>query len=169
MAGAEQWTRNLDNTNLFFHHIGKMKFETGSFKVVKQVDLKLLESQINRVKIDTINFENLCLDSKCINAYENTTSPLQVQVQKLQQDLNSIYALMGSYRRNKRALNFVGTGLKWMFGTMDNDDSDYIQEVLQNLGNRLDTLHSVVDDTVHLMKNLSKQWELLVEIRNSIR
>lgn len=139
---------------MFFHHIGKMKMETGFFKVVKQVDLKLLEAQIAKVDVDIKNFEISC---------ECGTSLFSTQVKKMSHDLNSIFSLMGSYHRNRRGINFIGSGLKWMFGTMDNDDSEYIQDVLQDVGDRQDRLHSTVDETVHVMKNLSKQWELLRE------
>lgn len=55
----------------------------------------------------------------------------------------------------KRGINIIGTGLKFLFGTMDNDDEEYITNVLQDIGDRQDVLHDSVVDSVHLMTNMT--------------
>lgn len=58
----------------------------------------------------------------------------------LNHDLGSVYALLGR-SRVRRAANYVGSGMKYVLGTMDNDNEEYFQGVLQNLGDREDKLH----------------------------
>lgn len=131
------------------------------FRVMGQVDLKVLDDQISDVWTDVMGFESMCLKIECANGRVNESSLLKARVQNLKHDLKSIFAIMGSSNKNRRGLNAIGSGLKWLFGTMDNDDKVEINNMIQGLGERQDQLHEVVRDTFHLMKNYSTQWGLL--------
>lgn len=133
--------------------------ETGSLKIVKTVDLNILDSQINETKTNILKFAT--------NHYKEAME-LLTDLGQFKDELKGVYSLMGSYsHRDKRSINFIGSGLKFLFGTMDHEDEKAIHDVVNSLGRRQDTLHSSMVDTVHLMGNMSKQWELMRENQKS--
>lgn len=153
----------MRDSNLFYHNLGNLQIETGAFKIIKTIDLKILDNQIAEIRKDILKFAKACYKDACGLNHNNGVALLD-EMDQLQQELKGVYGIMGSYSsRNKRALNFMGSGLKFLFGTMDHEDSKAIHDVVNSLGRRQDTLHSSMVDTVHLMGNLSKQWELMRE------
>lgn len=151
----------MDRTNIFFHHLGILRIEEGNFKLVKSINITTLEEQIEKVRKEIYDFADHCVMSKC--TWNKQRSSLYLaESERLEHDLNSIFSLLGKHRIS-RSIDFIGTGLKHLFGTMDNDDREYVTGVLQNLGDRQDKLHSTMGNTVRLMSNMTKQWELLKE------
>lgn len=124
---------------------------------MRQIELQPL---IDDAKGLFVICNQLCVGDECKNQNHTCNSNIQLNILKLQHDLDSVFSIMGSYRKSKRGLNFVGSGLKWLFGTMDHDDKVKIQGVIKTLGHRQDQLHSLIGNSVHLMKNYSAQWEL---------
>lgn len=161
VAGSVEWTQSLNSTNLFFQHLGSLKMEGGRFKVIKTIDLREFEGQIKLIEHEIIDFTHTCFENNCTLNREHGLV-FQTEAKKLNHDLKTVYALLGKYR-HQRSVNFIGSGLKYLFGTMDNDDEEYITEVLQNLGKRQDKLHDTMNGTVTLMNAMSKQWENLRE------
>lgn len=84
------------------------------------------------------------------------------EISQLNNELRLIYGILGSHK-SKRAINLIGKGMKFLFGTMDNDDAENIADVLQSVGNRQDKLHTLINGTVFIMKNLTTQWEFMRE------
>lgn len=158
MNGAN-WVQEMNRTNLFFHHMGVLRMEEGNLKIIKSINISLIEEQITRVQKEVWNFADSCVNSLCTGNKERGSFYIS-QTKRLEHELGSVYALLGRYR-TKRSLDFLGSGLKYMTGTMDHDDEVYIASVLQNLGDRQDKLHSSMNSTVYLMTNMTKQWELL--------
>lgn len=157
--GGKDWSRELNSTSIFFHHMGDLKIKKGTFKVAKVINISLIEEQIIMVKKEVLDFaHNNVIPQDEWDLIERKKYILEVT--KLDMEWRSIRSLLGNYRKS-RSINFIGSGLKSLFGTMDNDDEIHINEVLQDIGNRQDRLHSTVNKTVYLMTNLTKQWELL--------
>lgn len=67
----------------------------------------------------------------------NNAIDVRKEMVNLDNELSLIYGFLGS-QRNRRGVNFIGRGMKVLFGTMDNDDSEYIVDILQSIGSRQD-------------------------------
>lgn len=161
VAGSVEWTHNLNSTNLFFQHLGSLKLEGGRYKVIKTIDLKSFEDQIISVEKEIWEFTTACYKNNC--SLNKDHGNLYIEATKqIKHDLKAVYALLGKYHR-KRSINSIGKAFKYLFGTMDNDDEEYLTGVLQDLGKRQDKLHLTMNSTVHLMNEMSKQWETLKE------
>lgn len=132
---------------------------SGNFKVIKTIDLYKFEGQIDRVEQEITSFTDSCLEKNC-TWNKDKIFAFNDEVLKLKHSLKAVYALLGRYM-NKRSINFIGSAMKYLYGVMDHDDEEYIKTVLQDLGDRQDKLHNTVNSTVHLMKDMSQQWEKL--------
>lgn len=157
------WNINLDRSSIFYRNIENIHLETGQYRVIKTVELKTLKQQINSIKNEMNDFDAMC-NGDCPSSGPNDIN-IDNEMLKLDNELDVIYGILGG-QRNRRGVNFIGSGMKYLFGTMDNNDSEYITEVLQSVGNRQDKLHTIINGTVVIMKNLTKQWEFMRENQN---
>lgn len=153
------WVQQLNHSNLFFHHLGDLRVEQGTFRVVKTVNVSLLDEQIRQVQREVLSFSNSCLQRNCVWRQEGSAK-FVFEAKGLTHELRSIFALLGG-SRSKRGINFVGSIYHYLFGVMDHDDEVYIQKVLQNLGDRQDKLHLTMQKSVQVIQNMTKQWEFL--------
>lgn len=156
--------KDLGSSNVLFHHLGRMKLETGTHSIVKSIDLRTLEHQIDSTKVAVLDFAKVCLGGDCGLEDDGLDKALLKEIQKLQHNLDSVFALMGSYSpRVTRSINFIGSGMKFLFGTMDNDDAESIKSIINNLGNRQDKLNVDQSKTIKMIDNMSKQWRSFQE------
>ena len=51
---------------------------------------------------------------------------------------------------------------------MDQNDELYIKDILTDVGHRQDQLHSVVNETVQIIKGMNKQWSVLIDNQNTL-
>lgn len=160
MVSGAEWFEPLDQTSVLFHHLGKVGIEKGLNKMMKCIDLTKLEEQIVSAKKETKEFMALFKEIDP-SGDESGDGNFLNEILKLESDLGTVYSLIGDHGRRRRSINFVGSGLKYLFGTMDKNDEILIKKVLQSLGDRQDKLHNSMVATVQVMTNLSTQWETM--------
>lgn len=166
LAASAHWYERLDDTSLYFQHLGSLKLEGGTFKVVKTLDLTLIENQITRLRQEMVEFSQICLENDC--HVTRAKGELYIhESERLHKELKTIYSLMNN-NRHKRSLNFIGSGIKYLFGNMDHNDELYIKDILTDVGHRQDQLHSVVNETVQIIKGMNKQWSVLIDNQNTL-
>ena len=135
--------------------------EESKFRVIKSIDIRIIEAQIDRVEKEVFNFTDSCVLSNC--TWDRRRGSLYVsETKRLRHDLNSVYALMGKYRSRRGIFSAAGSAYKIFYGSMDSDDA-ITQMIMQNIGMREDKLHSSMSETVSIMTNMTKQWELMKE------
>lgn len=127
------WNINLDRSSIFYRNIGNIHLETGQYRVIKTVELKTLKQQINSIKKEMNDFDSMC-NGDCPSSGPNDIN-IGNEMLKLDNELDVIYGILGG-QRNRRGVNFIGSGMKYLFGTMDNNDSEYITEVLQSVNEK---------------------------------
>lgn len=136
--------------------------EESQFRVVKSIDIRIIETQIDQVEKEVLNFTNSCVLANC--TWDRRRGSLYVsETKRLRHDLNSVYALLGKYRSKRDFMNVAGTAFRYLYGTADNEDDFIMQTIMQNIGERQDKLHSSMSETVMIMNNMTKQWELMKE------
>lgn len=110
------------------------------------------------------NISGICLNDKghsCIQFLMGKQKGVfESGLLKLRQNLVALYSLTGR-RREKKALNFIGSSLKYMFGTMDHDDEEYLKFILQNITNAEEDVHFVLNQNVKVLKDINKQSQTL--------
>lgn len=95
----------------------------------------------------------LCSSSAYCNSAD-ATQTLMTRMELLNQRLETI-SLLTKNSRNKRGLmNFVGKGLKFMFGTMDSDDAESISHTLDNVYDHSSKTILLVKNQTTIVKNL---------------
>lgn len=155
--------KELNQSNIFFHNLGNLKLEVGELKLIKTIDLKELFLQIDIAEKEARNISHVCQDNFCkVLHLSDKAEMFNVAIDKLRHDLEVVCSLM-VHSRKSRSINFIGSGLKYLFGVMDNDDEVSLKSILGNLTEREDSLHSSMMDTVQVVKNINKQNLLLRE------
>lgn len=116
-------------------------------RVVKTIDLRFLDDQIEEVELEAFKLKRLV---------QSKDTLFDVTINGLKHELTSVYSLFGAHK-SRRAANFMGSGLKYLFGVMDNNDRDYVEKVLNDIVKQQDNVHDSMKEMVHVMANMSKQ------------
>lgn len=141
---------------MLFRNLGDLRLQSGIFRVIKTINLTEIDLQISLIDQEIGELIRACNNDKefCITI-KSSSNDFNSGLRKLKYDLNTAYSLLGS-QRQIRGINFIGTGLKYLFGVMDNDDEVYIQRTLQDVVNQEDKLHNSMSNMIHVMKEVSK-------------
>lgn len=157
-----QWVRSVDRTNAVFHNHGTLRMQSGHYKLIKRIDLNririkvdLAEEHVNKLKEICHQKETSC--SRLIE--ERTSSLLSTGIIKLRHDLFALFTLTG--KRQKKSINAIGSAFNYLFGLMDHDDEQYLKLVLQNITNVEADTHFVLDQHIHILKDINNQSQIL--------
>lgn len=148
-----------------FHHKGLLRMEGGSFKVIKTIDVSYLDDQIGILEWEISELFLKCKDRLLIcsdKVLDRKGKLFSVDLNKLKHDVNALYSVLGSYKQ-KRGINVLGSGLRYLFGVMDNDDRGHVTKILNSLGKRPNSIHKSMGGMVQVMKNLSAQANSLIQ------
>ena len=134
------------------------------YKVVKVIHLGHIKDQLNGVErivndvAPCVLPDGLCFDAKKLYSFNN-------QINDLKHELDVVFSLFGHSeegRRPKRSLNFIGSGLKFMFGTMDHDDFKLIHKAINDISKQSNNIIDVINDEHAIISNFSRQAHKLV-------
>ena len=157
MADNFQWKPISSATGIYYELFGTTNFHESDWCLVTYTDITTFDNNLELVKITfdkTISmcnngiFKNLTLCQPSINILNEI---IQLLVQKSQ----TLKDLTGQTKsRTKRAwFDIVGTAFKTAFGTMDNDDAEHYETIINSIHN---------DDIkmVHLLKDQTQVVKL---------
>lgn len=125
------------------------------------MDLRELVAQVRDVRLEVNDFLHNCSPLHCSEGMKQNNRYLK-EIDRLEDELKITFSLFGKHR-SKRSINFIGSGLKYLFGTMDHDDEKEIKAVIQNVGERQDEIVTSMKNSIRLISNISSQWEVLKE------
>lgn len=140
---------------MYFLNEGAMKQQIGKGHIIKKIDLVSLGEEIDNIK-ETLN--QLTVQYKVYNLTDSW-----MEVQKLEGDLKKLYRTAGfSEGKAKRGLaNFIGSGLKALFGTMSDDDAKEIHTKIQIINDNEAELSAQMKGTVGVISELNESSKRL--------
>lgn len=117
----------------------------------------ILETQLNNVNRACVEKLKECADF----IFEG-----QMYHRKIVDKMDIIHNLLGTKpNRVKRGLlNIIGTGLKTLFGTMDNNDAEYYEKAIITTKENQEFIQNGLKEEVKVMKSLNEQNLLLAQI-----
>jgi hypothetical protein len=156
VVDAIEWAQSIHQSNVIFNHKSLLKLRGGGVRFVKTIDLSFFDSQIRIAQKEIMLLRNLSTSNVPSNEIFSTG------VEHLSTELRSVYALMGAYR-DRRAINFLGSALKYMYGVMDNDDRELIDKTLKRLNDQGQALHDAQESMMVISREESQQARILWE------
>lgn len=118
--------RNLENDPMLILKKSETRIQIGVTKICYPLNLRQLKDNINTLFESTEIFLNA---SKCVQ--EGSKLIIELKKKKLIQLFNYIQPIRRSSKQ-KRALEFLGTGLKWLTGVADAKDKQIISKILNS-------------------------------------
>lgn len=154
---------DLDGVPLYFSDQGKIQVEYGSRRVLKQIHLSTIQDEIDSLHF---NLEIAIGKIKLINGKSPEFDEMYLSVLQecgaLENDMNRLYNLAGMKSRPKRGLfDGVGTGFKYLFGTMSHDDEQEIMKHLQLLNDNNKNMEYRSTETLAIIQELNEAHKIL--------
>lgn len=148
---------------LYFSDQGKIQVEYGSRRVLKKIHLSTIQDEIDSLHF---NLEIAIGKIKLINGKSPEFDEMYLSVLQecgaLENDMNRLYNLAGMKSRPKRGLfDGVGTGFKYLFGTMSHDDEQEIMKHLQLLNDNNKNMEYRSTETLAIIQELNEAHKIL--------
>lgn len=120
---------------IYFDPVGTLKLVNDHVHFIIPVDLKFIKPHLTNINNIIDTFRILCEKNKAIDDFRclNTLQPLTSLYDDILRDYDSISHMLST--RNKRSAWFAGIGtvMKKLFGTMDEDDYEKYSDAIQSL------------------------------------
>ncbi|CAD7091721.1 unnamed protein product [Hermetia illucens] len=126
--------------------------------------------EIVNIRQLALSINNLCIEElkQCKTLKLNS----ELHIRRLNYNLNSVYGLLGispNIRLKRGLVNLVGSGLKFLFGTMDATDSEKIKAVLDTVGKDELNVKIGMEKNLLLIKEINKQSKMINMEQNTIK
>lgn len=131
----------LDQAAIYFHNQGMIHLKRGTAKIIKTISLahlhdKLTELNENAKKYEVKNeFKHGIWASTIDKEKIEWGAEIRESLNATQMELDILYEMMGTKRNRRGLIDGFGSGFKYLFGTMDNNDAEDIRKHLDGLDN----------------------------------
>lgn len=187
LTGNYKITPLYNSTGVYLQEFGQLLTATTNWKLYINFDI----SEIQRSIVSSEeNFETL--SKLCLMALEElpndhckiTTSLLNLTLEEAKDNfgiLKNVFTKSNQTRYGRGLINFVGQASRFLFGTMDNVDSDHIEKALNELysnmrildhkmANQISVINNVVDvvnrSNINIVQRLNQMGESFSEFVN---
>lgn len=153
------------NPGIYFENIGQGDIVTNSWKLVIYYDMKNYWKEYDGFKVILNKMNKLCEISTNTGYCNAVLNQLRADLMTVQYNNDLIFPRTYSKKnRSKRGLfNFVGTYQNFLYGTLDQNYADKMEETIekakQNEAHNLELIKnqtSVIESTVNLLKKTDK-------------
>ena len=165
---AEDYNISHYGNPIIYEQIGSAYLYSNTWVTMHYIKINDLNKEINYINDHVDDLIIRC------NNFENCTCTLSLknlsfQSRALGDKINTL-SLLNEASRNKRGLiNFVGKGIKYLFGNMDDDDAEIIAKSFDKLYDDSGKTLKLVKNQTALVKNIVSQLEQYeAHFRNSI-
>lgn len=135
---------------IYFDNIGKLKISSGRLNVLIPLDISYFEPYIQNINsaISTITY--LCKQTTVIEEVNchNAIEPLMAQYQNIVKLFGSISHLTDNRTRRGAWIGGIGSILKQIFGTLDENDAVKYDEAIESVQNNEKKLTSLVRNSI---------------------
>lgn len=135
---------------LYFDPVGTMKLINDYLHVVIPIDIKYIKPHIDNINGVFGTARYLCQQSDALEDVEchNIIQPLKALYDGVVRDYNSISHFIPTRSKRSAWFSGVGTILKHVFGTMDDNDANKYNDAIQNLQNNDKQLTSLLKQNI---------------------
>lgn len=142
---------------LFFEHLGSLKISNAQLKVIIPMDISHFSSHIENIREALIKTRYLCnqtriteIDAEC----RNMLQPLAVRYSDVVKEFESISHLIDNRSRRSAWIGGIGTILKQIFGTLDENDALRYDEAIESLQKDEKQIVSLLEENILVTKSV---------------
>lgn len=159
-------------SGIFYEKISEVHYYDQSWRLITYLNTSYISYRQEVVSHYVQKIEKICEIQKDTYACHKLFPTLQHKVPIIQNSYENLLSLIShkeSKSRTKRGLiNFIGSGLKALFGTMDDNDAEYIKNAIQNLEeNQKDSLTILQDQTTILSNTVNNFNDSIASLRKT--
>lgn len=135
-----------------------MILSTDVWTILVSVDTEDYDQVLHNIEtiLQYLESENITVDVKdLIPFYEITQLRSSLQITK--QEVSNLKLLLPTTRPRRGVVNGIGSVMKFLFGTMDDDDLQAINSKINSLDNQTDAIVHVEDEKLTYIKKLTSE------------
>ena len=146
------------NKGLIFLKERDVILSTDVWTIIVSVDTEDYDQVLHNIEsiLQYLESDNVTIDIKdLIPFYEIMQLRSSLQITK--QEVNNLKLLLPTTRSRRGVINGIGSVMKFLFGTMDDDDLQAINSKINSLDNQSDVLVHVEDEKLTYIKKLTSE------------
>lgn len=146
MKGQQAYIQRINaSPGLYFDYLGKIRIDNGRLNVLIPLDVSHLKQHVENIEHALNTGLNLCTETRIIESLEchSILQPLTTRYHDILREFRSISELLDNKFKRSAWIGGIGTGIKHIFGNLDEDDGiryDEAIESIQNIQKELATL-----------------------------
>ena len=140
-------------------HIGQTKIITSKHTFIYHVNLTTLENSLLNIKLSLNKLQQTMNQQRSLNHYSILIANKILNAVSLENIItNKIRTFTDNHRVKRGLLNIIGKTQKWLFGTLDSDDEQYIKSYLDSLQSNENKLNDNLKQQHSLLKLMSETY-----------
>lgn len=157
---------------IYYEKIAEVHFYDQSWKLITYLNTSYLNYRQKLVLHYNTKIDKICKSQKDSLTCNKLLPTLQHRIPILENAHENLLSLIGhknfNLRRKRGLLNIIGSGLKSLFGTMDENDAEYIKEAISNLEqNQKGSLTILQDQTTILSNTVNNFNESIMNLQRT--
>lgn len=158
----------IESYGIYFEKTSDVHFNEQHWTIISFLNLSFVYDR--QILIDNVQtkLEKLCSNHIEINC-QNTFYLLKDRIINLKNSYTNYLYLIGKFFRVKRGwFNIVGSGLKTLFGTLDQEDSNYYDSAITELQEKQTDTLRIMQDQLSILSTTYKDFNLTITNMNRI-
>lgn len=153
-------TRIHPSPGIFFDHLATINFCESTWKLVTYLNLDVFEGKIKLLENNIRKTKEICAHNSISSLSLCNTSLVVIEkLFPLIQEKDQILRDLSNNKRDKRGLiNGIGTIFKSLFGTLDQDDADYYNTVINKVESSDQHLVSLLKEQVQIVHSTIRNF-----------
>lgn len=150
----------------------KIKFYENTWKLIVHVDLSNLESKFNLIESTIQKTQDICQYDKAANSSLCNTSLklLEQSLPVIKSKFESFNDLIGHNRQKRGIIDGIGTIFKLVFGTLDHNDAEYYDKVINSLEKDDKAQFKLLEEQTHVVKStISNFNSTLIDLKENTK
>lgn len=157
----------LNESSFYMEHLGQAKLYHQRFRLIGTIDTSYLSKQYETIWQMNNEASDVC-QQKCNELHE--INLMRTRLKRAYNNIQIIQHVSSRTRRRRGLINMVGTLSKTLFGTLSNDDLDYINNEIDKLYKHTNTISQGLSNQTKIIKlllnNANHDMETMGKINN---
>jgi hypothetical protein len=153
---------------LFFDHLGTLRYHTSHWEIITYYNITHINTQITYAKWISQITQALCLYTrdtsegrKCIAQLSTTASKFD-RIDNLHQSLFQITGTNKVTRAKRGLINGIGSLAKSLFGTLDYEDAEYYDNMIDKLNSNERNVIELVKEQINIVASTIENFNQTV-------
>lgn len=158
MSTDAQIVEQIKDAPIYFSHQGDVLLQYGHTNIIKSIDLKKVDRRISELRFELSSTNRYLIEHGADSAsVSNFNSSISASIDDLDHGVRQLFNAVGLNKKYKRGvINGIGSGFKFLFGTMDSNDQEEIKAAVERLSNNNQNLAARSVKTLSIIRELNQ-------------